>query len=97
MLTTLATSGFLGTTSTPGLLRFQRGSGGLNPDLFYLPSLATSSGNTTPMHRGRTLMFDVRPTVPRLLLGGDRDFQNLDEDPFLVRMIAAPMFANGFE
>ncbi|MBK8284448.1 MAG: hypothetical protein IPK97_05955 [Ahniella sp.] len=97
LLSTYPSGGLIPTTSTPRLIRFQNGTGGLVPDLIYQPTLATNSGNMTPMHRGRILMLDVRPTVPRLLLGGDRDFQNLDEDPFLVRMITAPMFANGFE
>ncbi|MBK8284450.1 MAG: hypothetical protein IPK97_05965 [Ahniella sp.] len=97
LLTTFATGGLIPDRSTPRLLRFQDGTGGLVPDLSYLPSVIADFGNTTPMHRGRQLLFDTRPSVSRLVIAGNREFQGLDEDPFLVRMIAAPMFANGFE
>ena len=49
------------------------------------------------MHRGRKLLLDTRPTITRLLIAGNREFQGTDEDPFVLRMIRAPMFANGFE
>lgn len=95
LLTTLATGNLIADTSTPQLLRFRTAD--LVSDLSYLPTLITASGNTTPMHRGRSLLFDTRPTVSRLLIAGNREFQGTDEDPFVVRMIRAPMFANGFE
>ena len=95
VLTTLTTGNLIPDTSTPQLLRFR--SAELVSDLSYLPTLITAAGNTTPMHRGRSLLIDTRPTVSRLLIAGNREFQGTDEDPFVVRMISAPMFANGFE
>ncbi len=97
LLTTFATGGLIPDTSTPRLLRFQDGTSGLVPDLSYLPTILADIGNTTPMHRGRQLLFDTRPSITRLVIAGNREFQGVDEDPFLVRMIGAPMFANGFE
>ena len=95
VLTTLATGNLFLDTSTPQLLRFRDTD--LAADLSYLPALITASGNTTPMHRGRKLLLDTRPTITRLLIAGNREFQGTDEDPFVLRMIRAPMFANGFE
>lgn len=95
LLTTLATGSVIPDRSVPVLLRFRNST--LTQDLGFAPTIATAASNTTPLHRGRTLLLDSRPTVPRLVIGANREFLDNDEDPVLVRMIAAPLFANGYE
>lgn len=95
LLTTLTTGSVIPDQSSLRLLRFRNAT--LTPDLSFAPTILAATGNTTPMHRGRALLFDVRPTVPRLLIAGNREFDGNDEDPVLVRMTTVPMFANGYE